>query len=403
MGTDMRVREVGRVWLGVGFVTLVAGGGCDRGSATSDGPIDASIDVGPPVDAGPCDLLTQTGCSFGERCTWIRELPDIYVGAHVGCAPNGSIATTGVCGPPMAGYDDCVKGSVCASGECKSICDPQGGLPTCDANHACARYANFLGEAGVCDPGCDPLTQDLKIGPVRTACASAQAAMPTRGCYGTGAYSCAGVGQVVGSLTRTDRVPPWMNYINGCSPGYIPLLTATTGSTQVLCTGFCAVLETDNTSAHAGNGKGDPTAVAKLPAQALPLAGNGTCDVGKKGSDPSSSCRFLWFHLQDTNGQLPITFANGPYLDTLGVCLATAFFQYDANNDGTPETTYPDCATLPPRSGATPGKFDDAADWGCQKRANSMFTQPVSSFLPDVPTVQWGTFESVAPVRHTFE
>lgn len=40
---------------------------------------------------------------------------------------------------------------------------------------------------------------------------------------------------------------------------------------------------------------------------------------------------------------------------------------YDSNSDGTVDTTYAACETLPPPSDATPLAFDDAGDWGCQK------------------------------------
>ena len=82
----------------------------------------------------------------------------------------------------------------------------------------------------------------------------------------------------------------------------------------------------------------------------------------------ASGCQFMWPFNVDDAGMLKDT----PYNDTLGICIALAHYQYDSNGDGTLDTTLPDCKTLPPRSAATTGKFDDAADWGCQKVANSM-------------------------------
>ena len=75
-------------------------------------------------------------------------------------------------------FDECARGLVCLGGECKQICDQQGGTPICDANHSCTRYADFFevggtAVAGVCDPACDPLTQELKVGTNTAACGSA--------------------------------------------------------------------------------------------------------------------------------------------------------------------------------------------------------------------------------------
>ncbi|MBL0220993.1 MAG: hypothetical protein IPQ07_44875 [Myxococcales bacterium] len=159
----------------------------------------------------------------------------------------------------------------------------------------------------------------------------------------------------------------------------MPLLIAETGSTQAICSGFCAALETDNTPAHVNNGKGDPAVWAKLPHQAGLAQGNATCEVGKKGSEVTSVCRFFWVYAVDSNGNLPAAYL--PYVDTLGVCFGRTHYRYDADNDGVltaadPET--PDCATLPPRSALTVGRYDDAADFFCQKYSSSMFTGPMS-------------------------
>ena len=107
---------------------------------------------------------------------------DVALGSGERPAPEGGVGGTpialgGACTDPVAGpmgYDDCAKGTVCLSGECKAICDVNGGTPACAENFACTRYADFFESggtavAGVCDPGCDPLTQDLKIGTNKTA------------------------------------------------------------------------------------------------------------------------------------------------------------------------------------------------------------------------------------------
>jgi len=59
--------------------------------------------------------------------------------------------------------------------------------------------------------------------------------------------------------------------------------------------------------------------------------------------------------------------------ETVGVCFSFAQFQYDSNNDMVPDALFPNCDSLPKRSVATPGVDDDAADFGCQPIAESMF------------------------------
>lgn len=221
---------------------------------------------------------------------------------------------------------------------------------------------------------CNPLTQ-CRTGSLPDACGSTNPSLPENGCFGYDTYSCAAV--TTEQLALTDRAVPKSDttgkpYLNGCAPGFIPLFYAGTGSTQTLCSGLCAALETDNTPARKNNGLGDPAAPAKLPFDDMAYTGNATCAVGKKGSEPSSRCRFLWPYLvDDATGDVPATFSGSPFLDTLGVCMAIGRFMVDTNNDSVPDAQYPDCATLPPRSAATPGAYDDAADWGCLKYASS--------------------------------
>ena len=159
------------------------------------------------------------------------------------------------------------------------------------------------------------------------------------------------------SQTAVDRAVPAVDAVNGCAPGFMPLLVEHVGSAQVICTGLCAALEIDRTPAHAGNGKGDATALGKLPFEAMALPGHATCDVGIKAATADSQCRFLWPLLDVTATTLD--------LDRVGVCMSLAAFDS------------PDCATLPPRSAATPGTSDDAYDWGCQKRVPGMSADAV--------------------------
>lgn len=371
--------------LGALFVGLMAacGGGSDSKTVVTGD--DSGVDSGPTV----CSPLTQTGCNAGEKCTWIwdqlppsgQTTPDPI--GHIGCTAAGTLALGGNCGARALGGDMCAAGLACSSGECKTICDPNGATAAaaCDDNHHCAQYQNFFVSgattiAGVCDPACDPLTQNLKVGTNVTACGSPMPAAPTIGCYGFEDFSCSGVAPTVDNataLTLTDRVPPAGAYLNACAPGFVGLLySSNDGSMMGICTGLCAALETDNTVAHKLNTKGDPMALGKFPTDAAPVVGHATCaPASAKGRGSSgSACEFMWPFNVDQAGMLKDT----PYVDTLGYCIQLASYTYDSNGDGQNDMPFPDCATLPPRSATTTGDADDAADWGCQKVANSMLT-----------------------------
>jgi hypothetical protein len=201
------------------------------------------------------------------------------------------------------------------------------------------------------------------------------AAKPDKGCYGFTEFSCGPVVSQVG-LTKTDRQPPVTNaagnpYFNGCSPGFMPIFYEMTGSTKTLCTGLCAALETDNTPAHVGNGQGDPAALGKLPTDPAAVAAHATCAPGVKGFEASSQCHFAWTLYLEDDGTLPAAFDQSVYKDKLGVCMAIAHFQYDSDNNDTPDKDYPDCKTLPPNSASTTGDSDDASDFGCQTFAHT--------------------------------
>jgi hypothetical protein len=252
------------------------------------------------------------------------------------------------------------------------------------------------GHAGACNP----LTQCWE-GPASEACGSLDTTRPDRGCYGFSSFSCYAVNP--DTLELMDRDQPRIGgdgnpYINGCAPGYMPLFYSGTGSTQTLCTGLCAALDTDNTPSNKVNGLGDWTAPGKLPWQPDPYVGDATCSPTKKGSGPSSRCRFLWPYLvDDVTGEIPPEFVASGFADTLGVCMAIEHFRYDSNGDMQPDKAYPDCATLPPRSAATSGQNDDAVDWGCHRYSSS---SPVAPALGDVWMPTGG---AVRVVRHHFE
>lgn len=129
-----------------------------------DGP---GADAPRPVDCELCNIRTQTGCDPGQKCLWAIDATMPMPAGHIECAPDGTVPVGGTCTygpfvPPdpqscvSGSYDDCIKGSQCWNGVCEQICDPQGGLPTCNAGMTCVTHDGLLEYngtfvAGVCE------------------------------------------------------------------------------------------------------------------------------------------------------------------------------------------------------------------------------------------------------------
>ncbi|MGE0550170.1 MAG: hypothetical protein AB7O24_08790 [Kofleriaceae bacterium] len=371
--------------------------------------------VSGPASGTTCNALTHAGCEADEKCTWLNDQDNPPIG-HLGCAPTGTVqvgcaCTEGPAGPN--GYDDCERGAYCQGGICRRVCDIQGGSPTCESGFSCVGYADQFEVggtrvAGICDPSCDPLTQCMG-GPSPNACGSPNGAQPTKGCYGYDEFSCAPTGMTTWPLT--DRAMPRTNssgqaFLNGCAPGFMPLFYEMTGSMTTLCSGLCSALDTDNTPSLAGNSKGDPLVYGKLPGDAKPTKGHATCGAGIKGSEASSTCRFIWQYVQDDAGMLLPSF-EAQYADKLGVCMAIAHFKYDSDGDMAPETPYPDCSALPPPDAGTNGSFDDANDWACYSwtKTNALsFTNQVQPRNPVRGAIRVGKMAGELPLRaHVLE
>jgi hypothetical protein len=352
-----------------------------------------------------CNPIAQTGCMASEKCTWVVDIdavrgPDGSIVTneigHVGCAAvgaaplaDGAACSEGVVAGGGTGFDTCVAGDLCISGKCKPICDPQlvsgSGKGACAADFACAGYSGVFVSggaptAGVCEPGCDPLTQAQLVGSTHPdACGSTTATAPSATCVpssGFKSFHCAPTGSRF--YTKTDRVAPetapdGTPFGNGCAPGFIPFyFEDASGAMKTLCSGLCAPVKVDSTiAAVPGNEKlneGDATAMGKLPTE-LAAVGKSTCAANVKGSDAinGEDCRFVWLPLVDRTTGIP---ANSPYNDTLGVCFAFAhFLTIDTNNDGRPDAPEKSCKAL----GTTADPIYLTAEQnGCYPLADSM-------------------------------
>lgn len=417
-------------WSGLLLVAVAACGDCrsenrnNADAALPDAEPDAAIDA---VDAfsGPCSPILQLGCATGEKCTWIVDIDGTstmtQVG-HVGCAPDGAIEDGKACTDAMAavngGADACMAGDLCVSRTCKPICDPaivaETGPGACRANFGCITHDGVFTSqvgvsAGVCEPGCDPLTQRLKTD-LTEACGSLNPAAPSATCV-PGAtfrsFQCAPSGAPL--YGNTDRRPPLTNggvpFPNGCAPGFIPFYLESSSSMRVLCTGMCAPAKVDaeiavgNPDLHAG----DPTAAGKLVADGAPVAGHSTCHIDVKGSiaaDPQGNgvedCRYLWFPLADGD---PSRAVNTPYNDTLGVCFDyNAFVTVDTDGDGVPDAPQKSCAELPVTA-PPDDPFGSARDNGCYPLSESM---GLRRDLPRIGRFRLANGDGVM-VRHVFD
>jgi len=304
----------------------------------------------PVVGLAACNPLAQTGCGTGQKCAWFHVDSANGLGGN-GCAPAGAKAAGQACttGPDGAttGFDDCAKGLSCVGGECRTICDTSTEA-TCSAVQACSRYAGIFADSsglGVCDPTCDPLTQ-VRLTDGAAACGSPNPLAPTMGCYGlpsqdarTTRFMCASF--PAAAADKTHRVPalgPVSGgaYLNGCAPGYLPLLREATGSSTTVCIALCSPLPVS-----LGNTAG--------------LGGQAPHTCAAAGATGAGEECLYWWLLEGATTPVS-TFSNG-----LGFC-----FDHTQYTDGAGDP-WPSCTTL----ATTDGNANGTPDWleyGCGPR-----------------------------------
>lgn len=352
--------------LGAMFGLLAACGGGDESPDARiirDGGGGGGIDAGNP---GACNILTQTGCDAGQKCAWVRvQVSAATQLGQLACVPDGTVAVDGQCqyGAQGAttGFDNCQAGLVClassatdmAQGTCRTICDLAEATASaaCPTNFACGAYSSFfenegdpMPAAGVCDPTCDPLTQ-VRLSDSAPACGSMDPMMPTRGCYGAASqdntatnFTCTGAGDPM--LRHRSPVTAPI-FLNSCAPGYVPLLREMTGSMTTVCIAYC-----------------DPvnTLMGATVATSQGMSPHSCPDKGATAQ--SEQCRYLWWF---EGNQTPISAASDAY----GFCVDYTRYQYDSNNDMTPDTAWPSCRTLVANAADPMNPVDAAWAWGC--------------------------------------
>jgi hypothetical protein len=383
------VCEMKKLALGALVVGLSAacGGGGGGGVKLLDASIDAQV---------VCNPSAGTGCATGEKCTWIVDAKgtdrnnDI---GHTGCTAVGTKALGAACSETTLAdgsfSDDCGAEAMCISSVCKPICDLDAvsGTGACATNFSCAAYGGVFvsgtsATAGVCEPGCDPITQRLLVGDFE-ACGSQDPTQPDFTCVpsrGFGSFHCAPSGTLVyanvgGKEPLADSQGNF--FANGCAPGFIPFYPqdADAGTNTIVCAGLCAAVTVDSTIAGADNpdkiNQGDKTVAGKLLADAAPVIGHATCGVGIKGTELDEDCRFIWSGLE----QDPTQAVRTPYSDTLGACLPYSKFVF--TNDAPPPAVLvlPSCAKLP-KTAPKDDFFGSAAAQGCYSLTDALALPP---------------------------
>lgn len=357
------------------------------GSTTGDGS---------GTDTPKCNILTQTGCNAGEKCSWVHLATMPTAVSDVECAPDGTVDVGGACtyGMPPSGWDNCKKGGVCEGGLCKQICDQQGGDPTCDATHSCQTYEGFLGPAGseaagICDPTCDPLADNLFGGTTRTGttCGSGD------GCYGFWSstkithFSCASTpphGQTPpppGSMALFHRAACTTDsgcangggtpYLNGCASGYMPQITDDmAGVNTFVCLAFCKPADCSTGACGTNNAARVGTAPHRCATQDAMGTFNGAVN--------GDQCQYGWWYEQGSDG----TVLKSNFSDSTGFCMDhTKYHLADMTGMNATNDAWPACANLPltstsmdcfggSGSAGTAGCL--AADFGCVSTTTGM-------------------------------
>ncbi|HSQ63645.1 MAG TPA: hypothetical protein VLM85_10545 [Polyangiaceae bacterium] len=345
------------------------------------GGVDGGVDASPGSDAGDagdaggdagdasvplCDPIAQTGCNTGEKCTWVRDTLSPTVTGELRCVQDGNVNSGGNCSygasGSTTGYDNCKKGLICkapltesAAGSCVQICDvtaTSNAPGACPANMACSTYSSYFVNngsptTGLCDATCNPLTQVRLTDNAPTCGGTINNGQPTLGCYGMPSqdtspttFTCTTAGLVANNsdvvCNQSNSCGP---YTNGCAPGYLPLMNASTSSTDRICVALC---EPDDTS---------------LESHPNPGGKNGhTC--GAAGAGGTHECRYWWMAEGSTT---PIS----QWSDGLGYCMDYTKYMYDSNNDNIPDTVFPSCTTLSLTAHNFSSTISDAEYWGC--------------------------------------
>jgi hypothetical protein len=375
-------------------VVAVLGCGSNHKSANDAPMADAQVDA----FTGVCDVLAQTGCPSGQKCTWIEDNNASPPAGHIGCAPIGPVALGGACtwgAPGPTGYDNCGAGDVCLDAVCKQICDMLGVAPTCGSGMGCGLYSGVFGPvagpyaAGACDPTCDPFADNTfnKGSKPGSGCAA------TDGCYGlpdsmySTQYHCGHPQTNLGNRRAcTGACGP---YLNGCGQGFVPLLIDQTGSQQVDCISYCK--PADCSSAGCGtngaNLPGDPANASDGRRHQCNTTDSSGLFSPATLTNNGDQCFYEWWFDVDATGKL----VKSPTMNSVGFCMNHSKYAVPTNKASTTQCTsttstgceaIPLCSSLPPVGTATTW---GAVDFGCVSTTTGMVPSAAPPLTIDRP------------------
>jgi hypothetical protein len=316
---------------------LAACGGGDDGVTPLP---DAAGDSGGGGDAcNPNGAPGQQGCLTGQKCTWVQIQDSPEPLGKVACVPDGTVQLDGACTVgavgETTGYDDCAAGLYCISNVCKDVCGFDGAVgAACQSGYNCTRYSDTFANgdddpvAGVCNPGCDPITQ-IKGG-----------TNPPAGCgTGMGCYMLVSQTNTIAVCADAPDTPINHNqditgqaFANSCVPGAQPRAKDAVSQT-VQCGGLCKVTDVYMGMNEASEA-GETTAAAGDKDNCTSAWGASPPADGTAGE----SCRFWW-------SREPFDTISS-FSNTVGWCYKHSVFQYDTNGDMTDDAPFPRCTTL---------------------------------------------------------
>ena len=344
------------------------GGGSNNPTNKTDAPAGSNIDAG-SGNPSVCDPITQTGCSTGERCTWVQQTQSV---GFVGCQPNGTVPAGGACmfGSAFPKTDNCEAGYACPGGTCEALCDPNGS-DSCGSNGTCTSYDAFYqvgnspAEAGMCSPNCNPVVDNSfgsgadSIPPGSGLCGSNQ------GCYGgfsqtdPTTFSCAPelnttvIHRTTCDMTNGCAPDTTSVYSNGCAQGYAAGYYPTTGATTVVCLAYCLPQDCYQGTCGSNNLAQIGTAPHACAHSAIRVDPSYTLNE----SSPSNSCTYGWWFEEGSDGVV-----DSPFDNNVGICYDHAEYVL-TGGDGSGQA-FPACDTLPGSGSAGPYGLV-AGDLGC--------------------------------------
>jgi hypothetical protein len=383
---------------------VACGGSKNNNNNTADAAVIVTTDTPP---AGSCDPIAQNCPTATDKCTWVRTVASqADQRGTLACVPAGAkkvdeACTYGAAGT-STGYDDCLKGLIClansradkATGKCSTICDTsalEGATGACPANYACGKYSKFFQNSGdpanttgLCDPSCDPLTQERDIDKGTPAGAHCGGPLDANGdatktCLGLPSSDQTPSSFTCGSVLDPTKTAGAIAYdatsggvfLNSCAAGYIPLLYRDTAAAKaqdemlVVCVAYCEPV---------------PTSLESHPNPGGTVAHS--CQ--KAGHTATNECQY-WWTFENHDDTMPPTTPITKWTNGLGFCQDYTKYTYDGTKLPMPKSAnepHPSCTQLSHTGHTFDTTTTDDIFWGCGPLPTAFTAGPVHHANP---------------------